>query len=332
MKYFILIFLTSLAWSCKQDQKPVTTVIKTDSTFEQLNAEIEKNPTGHGLFYERAKLFYQKESYDEALDDIGSALKVDSINPDYYHLQADIFLDYYRSKQALETMEKVVELHPTRIQSLLKLCEFQFLLKQYENSMRTINHIVRIDPMNAEAYLMLGLNFKEGKLTDKAINALQTSVEFDPELIDSWILLGELYADQKDKKALQCFDNALRIKPQSIEAMHSKAFYLQNNDRVTDALDTYREIKLIDRKYADAFLNSGILYLELDSLDRAWEEFNIMANVDPQNPMAYYYRGIASEMKNDIPKARQDYENALVIDSKFDRAKQAINNLPRPKQ
>ena len=42
-------------------------------------------------------------------------------------------------------------------------------------------------------------------------------------------------------------------------------------------LPFYKDIILKDRNYTDAYLNSGVLYMEMDSLQKAKESFDLMA-------------------------------------------------------
>ena len=49
------------------------------------------------------------------------------------------------------------------------------------------------------------------------------------------------------------------VNPNNIAAWHSKAFYLQNNGKVKEAIELYKKINHLDRHYLDAYLNAGIL-------------------------------------------------------------------------
>ncbi len=298
-----------------------------DTDVDFVTKEISKNTGNPDLYFERAKLFYDRKNYDGSIEDIQSAMRIDSLNPKYYHLLADVYMDYYQSRRALFTMKELVKIYPERSESLLKLAEIQFILKKYLESINSINKAIKVDRENANAYLLLGMNFREQGNFKQALNSFQTAVEMDPELIDGWLILGDLYANNESKLAETYYDNALRVNPESIEALHTKAFYLQNEERIDEAIELYNKIKGIKRDYSDAYLNTGILYLEMDSVDRAFEEFEIITQVDPASHLGYFYRGIANEMKGNIEAAKLDFQSCLNLNSQFKKAEIALRKL-----
>jgi len=298
-----------------------------DPAIDKVSRAIEQNPDDPTLYAARAGLFYEKESYDEAIADLQTALSMDSTNVDYLHLLADSYLDYYKSREALETMKRAAELHPERIPTLLKLSEFQLILKRHEESMRTIDQVLRIDPQNPDAYLMFGMNFKELGDTIRAINSFQKSVEYDSDMIDSWINLGQLHAAIGSGMAERFFDNAIMIAPKNVEALHAKADYLQDQGDLTGAIDLYKQIVMTDRQYAEAYFNSGLLYLDLDSLAQAEQQFDLAIQVNPTFTSAYYYRGVAAELQGDLAQAKADYEQTLRLAPDFQEAEAALRQM-----
>lgn len=327
--FFVLAGAVAGLTGCNSKENPQqqTEVAVADPVIEQLTREIQKNPKDAGLYFNRAQRYYENEGYDEAIQDLQSALRFDSTNANYLHLLADVYLDYFRSREALKTMERAAELHPTRIPTLLKLSEFQLILKQHEASMRTIDQILQQDPQNAEGYFMFGMNFKETGDTARAINAFQKAVELDAALIDGWINLGQLHAALGNRIAERYFDSAIRIDPRYIPALHAKAFYLQSKDQLLPALQLFKEIGRIDPQYADAHYNTGLLYLDLDSIPQAYKAFDLAIQTDPVHIRSYFYRGLCSEMQGRTAQARADYQQALSFAPDYEDAARALQRL-----
>ncbi len=323
---FYLLVLLFIA-SCKGDSSQKEIVKTGDAILDQMTQDILDKPLKPDLYFTRAQYLYEQENYEQALQDMQKALQIDSIKADYYHLTADILLDYYQSDNALKAMQKAVALHPQRTPSLLKLSELQMILKQYDPSIKTINDILFYDPQNAEAYFMLGMNFKELNDIPKAINSFQTAVENDPELVDAWIILGDLYDQQKDLRAIDFYNNAVSVAPKNIQALHSKAFYLQNHGKIDEAISIYDQIIDIDLHYKEAHLNKGILFIETKNYENAYEEFNIVCKSNPVYPLGYYYRGVASQLKGDIASAKNDFQNCLNLNPEFQRAQEALKSI-----
>ncbi|HMQ49368.1 MAG TPA: tetratricopeptide repeat protein [Saprospiraceae bacterium] len=299
-----------------------------DPAIDALSVQIAENPNNPALYAERARLFYENDGYDEALLDLDKALLLDSTNVDYLHLKADVYLDYFRSRQALMVMEKAAELFPDRIPTLLKLSEFQMILKQNTESMKTIDRVLQIDPQNAEAYFMFGMNFKETGDTIRSINSFQKAVELDADMVDAWILLGQLYHIRGDNKlALSYLDNAIRVAPDYVDAWHAKADYYSDLGQLQAAIDTYSELQRIAPQYKEAYFNSGLIYLDLDSLAAAKKQFDIAVKISPTYIQAYFYRGLTAEMLGDRAAAKVDYEQALRLAPSYTNAQEGLERV-----
>lgn len=325
--FFVIGFLLLLQACASEDSQSTPAAPPANPGLTKLTRAIEANPDQAELYFARAQVFYEQEGYDGAIQDLQKALSYDSTNVAYLHLLADTYLDYYKSKKALETMELAAEYHPKRIPTLLKLSEFQLILQQYEESMRTLDKVLQIDPQEAEAYFMFGMNFKELGDTARAISSFQSAVDNHPELIDGWLELGQLHAALGNAIAAQYFDSAIRIAPENVMIKHAKAYYLQEQGQLRESLDLFREIVRLDPQYEDAYYNAGLLYLDMDSVLQAHEQFDLALNVNPLHIRAYYYRGVANEMMGNVPAARSDYEQALRLAPDYERAQEGLARL-----
>lgn len=320
---FILLGILFIS-SCKNESAETKSVNTTDQVLDEYNKAIASDSMNHNALYERANYYYNQEKFDASIDDLKKALKIDRTNYKYYHLLSDVYMDYFRSKDALQTMETCVHFIPQFIPSLLKLSETQLILKQYEESLMTVNKVLSLDDQNSEAFFMMGMNYRATDDKNRAINSFQMATELNPELIDAWMILGELFEERNNPLALQYYQAAIDLEPTNPITYHSKAFYLQNNNQVKEALEVYRKISTIDKNYEDAYLNAGILYFTLDSLPQAYEQFNILANIKPQNYLAYYYRGVTNQALNKIEAAKSDLNNCLNLNPEYSKARKAL--------
>ncbi len=325
-KLLVVLGLVVVLLSCNNGSKGGTSPATT-GTQEDLSEQIAKGSDDPELYMSRAKLNYQDGAYDQAIADLEKVISLDSLNPEAYHLLSDSYMDYYRSKDALMTMIRASERFPERIPTLLKLAETQLILKLNESSLFTVAQIFTLEPDNPEGHFMKGMNFRALGEIDKAINAFQKVTELDPEIIDAWLIAGDLLDSKGNELALDYYEAAINVDPKNTGAWHSKAFYLQNHGKDNEAIAIYKKINLIDKNYLDAYLNAGILYTTMDSLDQAMEQFNIMASMKPQNHLPYYYRGLIYEAQGNISAARTELQNCLNLKSDFVKAKQALNNL-----
>lgn len=329
---YLGIFLLLMA-ACKSETAETPTAsIDTNDKYPEitaLNQRIVDNPNDANLYFARAQSYAQLEGYDEAIADLAKAIRIDSTNLDYHHLLADVYLNYAQSYRAILTLQRAVNLHPEDIPTKLKLSKFHIILKQYPESLKIIQAILKQDPENAEAFFMMGLTFREEGKTDNAINAFQTAVENEPDLIDAWIILGKLFYGKDDPRALQYFDNAVRLAPTNIAAHHTRANYLQQTGQLVEAIQAYRKINILDPDYSDAYFNSGLAYIELDSIDKAYKHFDLVVKTDPTNAQGYYFRGVTSSMQGKATQAKQDFQQSLKFDPDSEKVKEALANLEK---
>jgi len=323
---FILLF--AIPFSCKkgEESKEKTSVLTGESAIDAINVKITDTPDNSDLYALRAEIYYDKNSFDQAIQDMTIAMSIDSVNLDYHHLLADIYLDYFRSRLALKTMERAVVIAPKDIPSLLKLSEIQLYLKQNESSLITLDKVLRIDPQNALAFFFMGANFEEMDDINRAINSYQESSEIDPEMLDTWIKLGQLHASINSKLAESFFDNAIELDSTNTVALNAKAEYLWDQDNPHKALELYKIAIRKDPMEEKSYYNAGLVLMELDSIEQAYQHFNMAIENSPLYVGAYFYRGYAAEMMGQKEQARSDYEHALRLAPQYT---DALNGLDR---
>ena len=331
-KLLIMFLAVSLVFSCKKPQGSDDGMGMTgDQTLDGLTAAIRESPNNPDLYLKRSQVFYERQAYEQAVQDLARVMKLDSINLKAHHLLADVYLDSYQSALALQTMQRAALLYPDSINTKLKLSEFQLILKQYDASLNTIADIMKIRPGDPEALFMLGMVYRDQGKTDLAIGAFQSAVERDPNMSEAWVILGDLMDRTNNPLASQCFDNAVRVDPGNVAAWHAKAYFLQNNDKIGEALEIYRHIHTLDAQYPEAYLNAGILLMVQDSLDAAMKEISILGAIDPANPAAWFYKGKIYHLKGQPDQAKAAYEQALRLDENYAQAIDGLEELKSDK-
>jgi tetratricopeptide (TPR) repeat protein len=330
---FLAAMLLLLLSACNGDPKPATevnapTVAGGTPQIQDISQKIASDSTNASLYATRGALWYENENYDEGIADFEKAIRLDSTKAEYYHILADIYMDYYKSRQGLQVMEKAGLLFPDRTPTLLKLAEFQLIVKQHTPALATLQRIQQREPLNPEMFFMFGNVFSDMGKTDQAITAYQSAVENDPKLVDAWIKLADLLAEKDLPQAAKYYDNAIKADSGSVEALHAKAYYLSNkkND-LKGSVALYKKINTINPQYYEGYYNLGLLYLDMDSVQQAYQSFDLTVKFAPEFPDGYFHRAIAAEMKGDKAQAKSDFENVLRISPDFEGAKAGLQRV-----
>lgn len=333
--FALLACLLLAATACTSDPKPApaTGAGQQDPELVRLNQLLEKDPKNDSLLYKRAQIFYNAQGFDEALVDLANAINRDSLHhPEYYHLLADVLIDYARpndSKRAIEVLQSAARIFPNRIPTLLKLSEFQLIVLHHTDALSTLDKVLRIDPQNAEGYFMAGRVALDMGDTSRAISVLQKSVQIDADNNDAWRFLGRIFAQKNNPVAIQYFDNALRIDSTDLATREFKAAFYKRRGEFDNAFATYRDIIIRNPDYSNAYFDIGTIYLELDSLQKAYDNYSLAITTDPLFIKAYYFRGQSSELMGNVEAALADYTQANKMSPNYEEPKAALERLKK---
>lgn len=328
----ICILLTMGLVACQDEDNNRAEVINPetgDPAIDAVSAEIEKDSANAELYAQRGSLYYERQVHREALRDFNQAILLDSTQVGYYHTLADIYLDNNDSYTALEVLKDAKRRFPDDIPTILKLADFQLITQQYMDGMKNVNQTISKDPQNAEAYYLRGMYYREMRTPGKAMESFQKAVELNSELTDAYLIMGDMMSRENEELALRFYENAELNAPENEYVLHSKALHLHQMGRLDEAMEVYKKIHRLNPRYADAFYNGALLYLEIDSVQKAQNLLNIAIANDALYAKSYYYRGETYRMQGKREKAIADYEKALEISPNLSEAQKQLNALKK---
>ena len=208
-------------------------------------------------------------------------------------------------------MSKGINMNPENEDLYIKAVEYNYYMQNYEAAINFANDLIGINKYNAEAYFLKGMIYKEIGQDKKAISALQTCTEVDPTFYNAYMQLGLIYSKQKDDLAIQYFENAIRIKEGSREAYYAIAYHYQRKKEFKQAIAAYKKMIAMNPKDHEVFFNVGHCYIGLDSLNKAYNHFDLAIKIQPQYAGAYYMKGNISESLGNNEDALKNYQQAL---------------------
>lgn len=330
-----LIVASLLAFSCngtKQDQDKEE-VIKVDTTavqgspMVQLNKKILDDPNDPELYAQRAELFLDLEDLEAAVQDVERALALDSTKASFWVLKGKIGREGLYMTMAREAFDRALQLEPEGVEGNLAIAEMYIVLEDLQKALDHANTALKGDIYNAEAYYLKGLCFHEAGDTARAISTLQTCVEQDPEHYKAYMMLGLIHQNIHNDLAIAYYDNAIKSKPQSLEARYNKGKYLQDHEQPEEAMAVYRDLVELRPDYQEAHFNMGYVQMFEQNYPEAIEHYTKAISIHPGYYEAYYNRGYSYELSGEIDLARQDYKQALNIRGDFTLAAKGLNRL-----
>jgi len=334
MKYVLFVCALSAVLlftsSCGNKAETKKTELKTDSVVSPLvgiNARLRTNPNSADLYQERARYYITKKDFGAALADMTRGLSIDSNRAEYYLTLADIYFMTNKTGASRMALDKCQSLDPKNSDCIMKLAELYFYVKQYQKSLDFLDKVLKLDPYNAKAYFLKGMNFKEAGDTTKAISSMQTAVEQDNTYYNAYIQLGLLCAAQHNKLAEDYYGNALRIQPNSQEAMYDFGRLYQDEKNFVKAAEMYLRMLAQNKNALDADYNLGVMRIAEKAYPEAMNYFKEVIRIDPKNPKGYYGRGYCYQMMGDVQNASADYKYTLTLDPDFTLATKGLKEM-----
>lgn len=330
--YLLLIFVLSACEETKtkpeETTKPkiVNSAEGAISKTSELDSLINKNPNNSKLYYERARIYFDLASFPRALIDALSAIKLDNKSVISYLLAGDIYIALGQGNDAVDLMSEAINNNPNNETLYTRAIEYNFLMKNDQAAMNFANDLLRINKNNPDAYFFKGLIHKQTNI-DKAISSFQTCVEQDPTYYNAYMQLGTLFSEKKDDIALKYLDNALRLEPESREALYAKGYHYQQKNDFQNAKEQYKQMIINNRNDFQALYNMGHCFLEQDSLEKADKHFGMAINAKPDYVDAMFMRGQIAERKGDIVEAKIIYQNCLKLLPANETILEALNGI-----
>ena len=338
MMRLYLVFIVAILVACiscknkNSESENIRTIELPDSIkIDSLTNLIIKNPKKADLYAERSDIQFRQGEINKAINDLLIANSLDSLNPDYYIKLADFYLQLGKSEVINKILMKGNHLIPDNKDILYRLGNLYFYIQDYKKAMAFLNHAKNIDPYFAEVYFTKALVLKEIGDTVRAVENLQIAVEREPNYYDAYVQLGLLYAIKSDSIALDYYDNAINIVPNSYDAYYGKAYFYQQNERPEEAIKIYNEmLRVLSNELPAVYHNLG--YIEMvyyANYSDAIVYFDSSLMYSPVYPQAYYNKGYSYEQLNNFNEARKAYSKALEQAPNYDLAISGLNRLDK---
>jgi len=335
LKYFPLVFAVFLFIGCKNHSKDASggKDMDTDPVFSEnprlksITEQINNSPKDASLYFERGGLLHKLKLDTLAIKDYKKAATIDTTQAKYYSAVGDLLFEHKDINGSIEWIQKAIAKDPTDQKAHLKIAKLFLYLKNYPQAFAEINIVMRKNVYDPEAYFLKGMIYKDMKDTAKAISSFETAKQVAPDYRDAIIQLGLLFSAKKDPIALNYLDDAYKMDSSDVFPLFAKGVYYQNAKDYTSAKEIYRKCILRNTHYIDAYFNMGYIYMQQDSVEKSFRQYDIITKLDPLNPTAYFNRGLCNEMMNKPKDAVADYRQARGLDTAYKSPKEALKRL-----
>lgn len=304
-----------------------TTMSDQIAEFTAINDLLKSDINNPALYLRRAKLYTKYFDLSSAVNDLDRAIKVDSLVPEYYLLKAELLKNQDKLIESKEVLDKCMQIDNGNLKARIELGWLALIGRNHKQALDYADAVLKRDVHNAEAYYLKGMIFIDKQDTTLAISSFTTAIEQENDYYDAYIQLGLLHFNQPNTLAKEYLKNALRIEPNSMEALYAFAMICQEKGDYNESIETYYKILAIN-EYREPYFNLGFIHQEyLKVYDVAIDNYTKAIEIEPRYLEAYYNRGLCYEQLDELKKAEEDLRYALKLSPQYTNAALALERV-----
>jgi tetratricopeptide (TPR) repeat protein len=218
--------------------------------------------------------------------------------------------------------------HPDSLLLTEKLIQYYRDNGTFEQAMAVTNEALQKDSLRARLWDIKATLYFENDDTVNAIRSFETAIRISP-LPDYIMSLGSLYAQTKNKKALDMADALMNDKNANAarEAFFIKGLYYNYVGDKIQAISFFDRCLSMDYNYKFAYREKAIALYDLGKFDEALKVLDKGITLQNNFDEGYYWRGRCLEKLNRPAEAIEEYQTALMYNPDFPEVKQALARL-----
>ncbi|MEP7238844.1 MAG: tetratricopeptide repeat protein [Ferruginibacter sp.] len=198
----------------------------------------------------------------------------------------------------------------------------------FDNALATVDMALQKDSFNVRLWDIKATLHYENEDTLNAVKAFETALKINPSP-RYLILLGSLYAQTKNIKALAMADALLNSKQPETqkEAFFIKGLYFNYAGDKNKAIGFFDKCLNLDSRHMFAYREKGIALYDLGKYEDAITVLDKAVTLQNNFDEGYYWLGRCLEKLNKPADAIEEYKTALLYSPDYTEAKEALERL-----
>ena len=274
----------------------------------------ESEDTKKQIYYNSALDYYKHKKYNEAIEELETAIKLD---PQYAHAHAllgSIFSDISQTKDAIQEFLQAIKNEPNNAKTWNNLGVEYNKLGQEKQSIESFRNSIKLDPDNYEAYNNLAVIIEGTHQYQEAVNLYEKAIKLNKNYKEAYYNFGTMLLDiNKLPEAERYLNNAVQVDPLYAQAYHNLGILYQKKKKYQEAIPYFMKAIKCDNKFADAYFNIGLCYLFIQKYANAEIYFKKNIEIDPNSYIAYKHLGNTYYYLNELQKAYIEWKKAYQL-------------------
>ncbi len=266
-------------------------------------------------YYKAAEKYAKAENYDLALQSIDHALKLDSVNLDYWAVKLECLKEQKKWQELFDGYTKVIAMHPdvpwlycNRGSLLTNLGYFDEAIEDFNTG------IVINQPDSVKMDFLIGRSAAElGKRAfSDAYNDLVNAYRIDSTNLGVLVNLSVACDETgRDSDVMLYLQKALALSPKDVAVIGNIGFKYQKMGDYKTSIEYFNKVLAIDPREGQAYCNRSYSYFKMGDIKTAKEDIEKAILYYPGNSYAYRGRALIYIEEKNYGAACTDLQTAI---------------------
>lgn len=259
-----------------------------------------------------------------ALSEINKWLEVDQNNADAYYLLGLYHRKVGDAKTAKHCYQTSLEINRLHIDAQFGLANVCKNLGDFTAAQSAYLNTIKLNGAHDKAYFNLGVVYQMTNQTTLALNAYQTAISIRKDYPEALNNLGNLHkASQQYLSAKECYEKALAIKPLPETYYNLGTIELQLN-APRQAIQAFQQAVKLKPNYLNAWLNLALTLEKNGKYSLAVDAYREAITLQPNDAEIYYALALTYKKMNALESAIASYAKVLEINPDYTEALGAL--------
>jgi len=184
-----------------------------EEAMDDYNKALDLDPRSSSTFYNRGNLYGKVyRNYDKAIEDLSKAISIDPECPSNYCCRSEAFENAGKLPEALNDLNKALELSPDRLTYINNRASLYNKLKNYDAAVQEAKVALVKDPNYPYAYAQLAMTNLLMSNWQEAEKCAFTALSIQRSIPRSYYVLGCVLEQRQElSEALKYFDHFLKL-------------------------------------------------------------------------------------------------------------------------
>lgn len=229
-----------------------------ERTYKDVLKAAPDNPTVNHLL---GALYFQLGAHENALEYMEKSIELAPDEMQYHSNYGGVLTVMGHYGEALATFDTVLKAHPDNLEALNRKAQALWKSEDYTTAIDVAKKAYDLDPKFLETLLNYGISLALAEKFEDAALIWQEASEQHPHDARVWSNLANMMRElKKPVKALSAIDKALELEPKNAEALNNKGCILRDLRRFEEALSYLTEATDILPNYPQAHYNKALTH------------------------------------------------------------------------